>query len=56
MAVAALNLGPGAGRRFFLEFTEADGTRRREPLSPTFTHSVSWSSLSIPGSRVNQTR
>src|SRR5260370_35099040 len=33
MAVAALNLEPGAGPCFFLEFTRADGTRRREPLA-----------------------
>src|ERR1700683_1672779 len=37
MAVAALNLGPGAGRRFLLEFTGAGGTRRREPLSACVT-------------------
>src|SRR5260370_29414073 len=33
MGVAALNLEPGAGPCFFLEFTRADGTRRREPLA-----------------------
>jgi hypothetical protein len=32
MAVAALNLGTGAGLRFFLEFVGADGTRHLEPL------------------------
>lgn len=33
MTVAALDLGSGADLRFFLEFTEADGTRHREPLA-----------------------
>ena len=33
MTVAALDLGSGSDLRFFLEFTEADGTRRREPLA-----------------------
>jgi hypothetical protein len=33
MTVAALDLGSGADLQFFLEFTEADGTRRREPLA-----------------------
>ena len=33
MTVAALDLCSGADLRFFLEFTEADGTRHREPLA-----------------------
>ncbi len=37
MAVAALNLEPGAGLRFFLEFTWADGTQHREPLAACVT-------------------
>jgi hypothetical protein len=37
MTVAALDLGSGADLRFFLEFTEADGTRRREPLASCVT-------------------
>ena len=37
MAVAALNLEPGAGLRFFLEFTGADGTRHRESLAVCVT-------------------
>jgi len=37
MAVAALDLGSGADLRFFLEFTEADGTRRRDPLASCVT-------------------
>src|SRR5258708_6767265 len=37
MAVAALNLEPGAGPCFFLEFTRADGTQRREPLAACAT-------------------
>ena len=37
MAVAALNLEPGAGPRFFLEFTGADGTRHRELLMACVT-------------------
>ena len=37
VAVAALNLVPGAGPQFFLEFTGADGTHRREPLTACVT-------------------
>ena len=37
LAVAALNLGSGAGLRFFLEFVGVDGTRRREPLAACVT-------------------
>jgi hypothetical protein len=37
LAVAALNLEPGAGLRFFLEFTGADGTRHRESLAVCVT-------------------
>jgi hypothetical protein len=37
MAVAALNLEPGAGLRFFLEFTRADGTQHRESLAACVT-------------------
>ena len=37
MTVAALDLGSGADLRFILEFTEADGTRRREPLAACVT-------------------
>jgi hypothetical protein len=38
MAVAALNLiEPGAGPRFFLEFTRDDGTQHREPLAACVT-------------------
>ena len=37
MAVAALNREPGAGPRFFLEFTGADGTRHRESLTACVT-------------------
>src|SRR5271166_111701 len=37
MAVAALNLEPGAGLRFFLEFTGADGMQRRESLAACVT-------------------
>jgi hypothetical protein len=37
LAVAALNLGSGAGLRFFLEFVGADGTRRRESLAACVT-------------------
>ena len=37
MAVAALNLEPGAGPCFFLEFTRADGTQHREPLAACAT-------------------
>ena len=37
MTVAALDLGSGTDLRFFLEFTEADGTRRREPLAACVT-------------------
>ena len=37
MTVAALDLGSGADLRFFLEFTEADGTRRRDPLASCVT-------------------
>jgi hypothetical protein len=37
MTVAALDLGSGADLRFFLEFTESDGTRRREPLAACVT-------------------
>ena len=37
MTVAAMDLGLGAGLRFFLEFTEAGGTRRREPLAACVT-------------------
>ena len=37
MAVAALDLGSVAGLRFFLEFVEADGTQRREPLAAWVT-------------------
>jgi hypothetical protein len=37
MTVAALDLGSGAGLRFFLEFTEADGTRHQEPLAACVT-------------------
>lgn len=37
MAVAALDLRSGADLRFFLEFTEAGGTRHREPLAACVT-------------------
>jgi hypothetical protein len=37
MAVAALNLVPGAGPRFFVEFTGAGGTQRRESLTACVT-------------------
>jgi hypothetical protein len=37
MTVAALDLGSGTDLRFFLEFTEADGTARREPLASCVT-------------------
>src|ERR1700722_3054233 len=37
MTVGALDLGSGADLRFFLEFTEADGTRRRDPLGSCVT-------------------
>jgi hypothetical protein len=37
MSVAALDLCSGADLRFFLEFTEAGGTRRREPLAACVT-------------------
>jgi hypothetical protein len=37
MAVAAVNLEFGAGPRFFLEFTGADGTRHRESLAACVT-------------------
>lgn len=37
MAVAALNLEPGAGPRFFLEFMKADGTQHRESLAACVT-------------------
>jgi hypothetical protein len=37
MSVAVLDLGSGADLLFFLEFTEADGTRRREPLAACAT-------------------
>jgi hypothetical protein len=37
MAVAALNREPGAGPRFFLEFTGADGTPHRESLTACVT-------------------
>ena len=37
MAVAALKLVPGAGPRFFLEFTGADGSHRRESLAACVT-------------------
>ena len=37
MIVAAVDLGSGADLRFFLEFTEADGTRRRDPLASCVT-------------------
>ena len=37
MAVAALNLEPGAGPRFFLEFAGADGARHRESLTACVT-------------------
>ncbi len=61
MAVAALNLEPGAGLRFFLEFTGADGTRHRESLTACVTErfenalpvrSFRWAkgALNFPGS------
>ena|SRR6266567_4506681 len=37
MTVAALNLEPGVGARFFVEFVAADGTRRLEPLTACVT-------------------
>ncbi|MDX6341966.1 MAG: hypothetical protein QOH87_2104, partial [Trebonia sp.] len=37
MTVAALDLGSGADLRFFLEFTEAGRTRRRDPLASCVT-------------------
>ena len=37
MTVAALNLEPGAGARFFVEFVAAGGTRRLEPLMACVT-------------------
>jgi len=37
MTVAALDLGSGAGLRFFLEFTEAGGTARQEALASCVT-------------------
>ena len=37
VAVAALNVEPGAGLRFFLEFTRADGTQYRESLAACVT-------------------
>jgi hypothetical protein len=37
VAVAALNLAPDAGVRFFLQFTGADGTRHRESLAACAT-------------------
>ena len=37
MAVVSLDLGSVAGLRFFLEFVEADGTQRREPLAACVT-------------------
>ena len=37
MAVAALNLVSGAGPRFFVEFTGAGGTQRRESLTACVT-------------------
>lgn len=37
MAVAAFNREPGAGLRFFLEFTGAEGTQRLEPLAACVT-------------------
>ena len=37
MDVAALDLGYGAGPRFFLEFVRADGTRHRESLAACVT-------------------
>ena len=37
MTVAALELGSSADLRFFLEFTEAGGTRRLEPLESCVT-------------------
>jgi hypothetical protein len=37
MAVAALNLVSVAGPRFFVEFTGAGGTRRRESLKACVT-------------------
>jgi hypothetical protein len=37
MAVAALNLEPGASPRFFLDFPGADGTRHRESLTACVT-------------------
>jgi hypothetical protein len=37
MTVAALDLGSGADLRFFLEFREAGGTRRRDPLASCVT-------------------
>ena len=37
MTVAALDLGSGADLRFFLEFTEAGGTRRRDSLASCVT-------------------
>jgi len=61
MAVVALSLEPGAGLRFFLEFTGADGTQRRESLTACVTErfesvlpvrSFRWAkgSLNFPGS------
>ena len=61
MAVAALNREPGAGLRFFLEFTGAGGTQRREPLTACVTErfesvlpvrSFRWAkgTLNFPGS------
>ncbi len=61
MAVAALSLEPGADLRFFLEFTGADGTQRREPLAACATErfervlpvrSFRWAkgALNFPGS------
>jgi hypothetical protein len=37
MTVAAVEFGAGADLRFFLEFTEAGGTRRLEPLESCAT-------------------
>ncbi len=37
MTVAALDLGSGADLRFFLEFTEAGGTKNRDPLASCVT-------------------
>jgi hypothetical protein len=61
MVVAALNLEPGAGLRFFLEFTGADGVQRWESLMTCVTErfesvrpvrSYRWAkgSLNFPGS------